>query len=522
MQANLTEERAHYGTPPKPQPLRPADGVLVLSGYGLRVSVHRRHLSVSDGVGRDRRRGALHRATARLRRLVILGHSGLITLGALSWLHDVGASFAQIDLDGRLVASFAPMTTNDVRLRRGQALAATNGVGLAVAKDLIEAKLDAQLHLLERSVSDASDARREITAAKDGVRAAQSDEELRWCESVAASAYWNALAPTPIRFVQKESRLVPEHWRTLGARHSPLSGGSYKAITPANAMLNYLYALLEAEARIAALSAGLDPEMGLFHSLKRFRSSFAHDVMEPVRPAVDAYVLELLKTRVFSIRDFVETREGSCRLTPDFARVLANTSPLWAARVAPVVRQVAGKLLRSEAVVRASAVPPPHRAGALHRLTPRGSLKRPAIVPARRCVRCGGALRTGKTYCPTCAKLQQAESAPRLQVAGPTALVRMRAKGRDRTNTPEARGKRSGKAARRHWENRLASGRIRTSRSEREEFRTRILPRLASIPLRALVDATGLSKPHCSMIKRGLRVPHPRHWPALQLVSGGS
>ncbi len=460
----------------------------------------------------------MHRATARLRRLVILGDSGFITLQALRWLHDVGSAFVQIDADGRLVASFTPMTTNDVRLRRAQALAATNGVGLAIAKDLIEAKLDAQLHLLEHSVSDAADAQREITAAKDGVRAAQSDEELRWCESVGASAYWNAFAPTPMRFVQNESRLVPEHWRTLGARHSPLSGGSFKAITPANAMLNYLYALLEAEARIAALSAGLDPEMGLFHSLKRFRSSFAHDVMEPVRPVVDAYVLELLKTRVFSIRDFVETREGGCRLTPDLARVLANTSPLWAARVAPVVRQVAGKLLRSEAVVSASAVPPPHRAGALHRLTPRGSLKRPAIVPARRCVRCGGALRTGKTYCPACAKLQQIESAARLQVAGPAALARLRAEGRDPSQRTAVRRLRSEKAALRHKEAMAATGRIRATAMEREEFRTRILPRLRQVPLRALMYATGLSKPQCSMVKRGLRVLHPRHWEALRAL----
>ena len=63
--------------------LKPRDGVLVMSGYGLRISVERKHLVVEDGFGRDRRRGALHRATSGLRRLVVLGHTGFVTLNAL-------------------------------------------------------------------------------------------------------------------------------------------------------------------------------------------------------------------------------------------------------------------------------------------------------------------------------------------------------------------------------------------------------------------------------------------------------
>jgi hypothetical protein len=37
------------------------------------------------------------------------------------------------------------------------------------------------------------------------------------------------------------------------------------AASPVNAILNYLYALLEAECRLAIAALGLDPEMGVLH-----------------------------------------------------------------------------------------------------------------------------------------------------------------------------------------------------------------------------------------------------------------
>ncbi len=59
--------------------------------------------------------------------------------------------------------------------------------------------------------------------------------------------------------------------------------------------------------------------------------------MEAARPAVDAYVLALLTQRALSARDFVETREGGCRITPRFAEQLGGTCDVWRSNVAPVV-----------------------------------------------------------------------------------------------------------------------------------------------------------------------------------------
>ena len=71
------------------QPAKPRAGLLILSGYGIKVAVESGHLVVEDGVGSARRRGRFSRATAGLKRLVIVGHSGIVSLEALRWLHDI-------------------------------------------------------------------------------------------------------------------------------------------------------------------------------------------------------------------------------------------------------------------------------------------------------------------------------------------------------------------------------------------------------------------------------------------------
>ena len=78
-------------------------GVLALSGYGLSIKVERGHLVVEDGLGSARRRGRFSRVTPGLKRIVVFGRSGAVSLDALGWLHDLGIGFAQIDHEGELI-----------------------------------------------------------------------------------------------------------------------------------------------------------------------------------------------------------------------------------------------------------------------------------------------------------------------------------------------------------------------------------------------------------------------------------
>jgi hypothetical protein len=52
------------------------------------------------------------------------------------------------------------------------------------------------------------------------------------------------------------------------------------------------------------------------------------------------------------------------------------------------------------------------------------------------------------------------------------------------------------------------------------EFEREIRPLLQGVPLARLVQGTGLSLRYVSQIRRGERVPHPRHWTRFESLAG--
>lgn len=133
---------------------------------------------------------------------------------------------------------------------------------------------------------------------------------------------------------------VGRHLARLDATASALTGSPRVATNPANALLNYLYALLEGEAAIAARIVGLDPGLGVLHADQDSRDSLATDLMEPARPLVDRFALELLADRFFASADFHETRQGA--LAPGAAGLAS--SPLRLSSAGSVVLRNLGGL----------------------------------------------------------------------------------------------------------------------------------------------------------------------------------
>ena len=379
-------------------------GVLVLSGYGLRVSVERGHLVCSDGYCDVRRRLQPHRATSGLRRLVLLGTSGIMTLEAVRWLHGIGAGLVQLTGRGEVLLASGPPGLDDARLRRAQATAPTRDVGLRITRDLLRAKLLGQARVLDRLAAPAVAAT--LRRACGALDRAPTLERMRSIEAESGLAYWEAWRAVPVRFARRDERMVPDHWTVAGTRSSPLTGQPRRAVSPAHAILNYLYAVLESEARIATQAVGLDPGMGILHTDQPARDSFALDLMEPVRPSVDAFALDLLRERVFSRDDFVEDEHGVCALVGPLRRDLAQTGPLWAKEIGPWAERAAALLAESVPVPRRERpirVPTPltqanrsaGRSG-IRRKPPRAAT-RPRVGIPRACFTCGAVIEGAQT-----------------------------------------------------------------------------------------------------------------------------
>jgi CRISPR-associated protein Cas1 len=229
-------------------------------------------------------------------------------------------------------------------------------VGLAVQIELLSKKLDRQAEVaamlaeyrptltasrrVKLSVADA------IRAQIEPLRVSRSMSELRKVESIAGRYYWQTFAHLPISFDSAWRKSVPDHWHAAGPRTSPVDRKRAKrAMSPAHAILNYLYAILQCEATIAAYRMGFDPSLGLMHADKRYRPSLASDLMEPARLAADRLAIELLENRELRRGDVVETREGTCRLGPQLARELGSAAHPLRAAVAPHAEWLARELL---------------------------------------------------------------------------------------------------------------------------------------------------------------------------------
>ena len=376
-----------------PQLIRPIRGVVTLTGYGISIRVDRGHLVIEDGIGSARQRARFARVGHGLRRVIVVGSDGAVSLAALQWLADQDASLVMLNRNGSVLFTTGPVGPRDARLRRAQAVAQDTDLAVHISRELIHKKLVEQARTAEAFHDSAVAAT--ITAARNALKDAHTIPAIRHLEAQAAAAYWACWRTLPIMFPRKDLARVPDHWRVFGTRHSPISNSPRLSINPPNAMLNYLYALLESEARLAAAALGLDPGLGLLHADTPSRDSLACDLMEPIRPLVDAYVLNWVKSEPLRREWFFEQRDGTCRLMAAFARQLSESAQTWARAVAPIAESVTKTVWSS--IHRPVRQPgPATRLTQQHRRDAKGAESAPterAPAPSRVCRDCGAATR---------------------------------------------------------------------------------------------------------------------------------
>jgi CRISPR-associated protein Cas1 len=327
-------------------PIKPRHGVITLFGYGIKVHVNRGHLILQDGIGVARREGQLPRVGHGLRRLVVIGSDGMVSLAALRWLADQNAAFVMLERDGQVLATTGPVSPSDARLRRSQGMAHETGVALKIARELIIQKLHGQEQVIGQFFKG-SPSSSVIADSRTAVFKAKTNEEIRRWEAKGALAYFGTMREVPVRFSKADSLKIPEHWKQFGSRVSPLTNSPRLAVNPAQTILNYLYALLEAESRLALATLGLDPGIGVLHNDLRSRDSLASDLMEPVRPQVDALLLNLLTSEQLRREWFFEQRDGNCRLMASFAVKLSETALMWRTAVASYAEWIAKSIWNS-------------------------------------------------------------------------------------------------------------------------------------------------------------------------------
>ena len=490
--------------------MSPRHGVITLAGYGIAARIDKGHLILEDGIGTERRAGRFSRVHHGIERVVVIGNDGTVSLAALRWLADQGAAFAMLERDGTVLVTTGPVAASDARLRRVQACVQHEPAGIEIVRELIREKLAGQERVSRDSLLNSKTAD-SIARFRGQLDDADTYELIRAIESHGAADYWTGWQGLEIQFPKSDLARVPAHWLKFDNRRSPISGTARKPSNPVNAILNYLYTILETETRLAIVALGIDPGMGLLHVDQSARDSLVYDLMEPIRPKLDAYVLDWISRTPLKKSWFFEQRDGSCRLMATLTTQLAETAVTWRREIAPIVEWFARVL--SDSTSGKKKVPAPGTRLTQRRRTEgaNGTMPAPkrAPRPSGLCVECGRVVSPGIRHCHECA---MKESGKRLSAA--------RELGRIASASAETAQKKSDRMklqrdAITNW-----SPADLPDWLDDECFRTRVQPVIAKLPKTALAEALGLSREYVYRVASGERFPHRRHWLKLAELAG--
>lgn len=175
------------------------------------------------------------------------------------------------------------------------------------ARRQVLAKVRGQARLLRQALDERPGSRKPLTDALQtlgGILTTLADDStdtlppdrIRGLEGAAARAYFQAF-----------SVLFPPSLGFVGRNRRPPRD-------PVNATLSLGYTLLHFEAVRASFMAGLDPLLGFYHRPAFGRESLASDLIEPLRPQLDAWVWQCFRSRDLRAEHFAKDGDA-CLLT---------------------------------------------------------------------------------------------------------------------------------------------------------------------------------------------------------------
>jgi CRISPR-associated endonuclease Cas1 len=308
---------------------------LILAGHGAGLKVERDSLMVSEGHTHYPQTPLVHtlsRGIHDVTRIVCLNPTGALSFAAIQWCAQQEISVLLLDRDGSILSAFTPDAQSDATLRRAQYLAASTGRDVEIARELVRRKIAGQRETLlahphlpdaERATGVLADALTwlELPTPPEWLTSINS---LRVYEGRCAAAYFGAWQGMSLRWATADRRRISPHWLSVRARSSSLSheAAARHAVDPANAILNYAYAVLEGQTRQALAAAGFDLACEFLHADRRGRDALVYDLMELGRPPIDDHVLTFLQATTFHSGDYTRVSDGSCRLHPQLARAV--------------------------------------------------------------------------------------------------------------------------------------------------------------------------------------------------------
>lgn len=239
--------------------------------------------------------------------IVTFGYMGA-SPGIMKLCADKGIGLTFLTPNGRFISRVQGQIRGNVLLRKAQyALSEDAAKTTELAKIMIAGKVQNYRSILRRyerdygqneSVEEVVNA---IDWAKRDILRCNDKDVLRGLEGDAASCYFSIF---PTLIINQKTDF-------------PFSGRNRRPPKDAvNAMLSLAYTLLTNDVTSALETVGLDPYVGVFHTLRPGRASLSLDMVEELRAYLgDRFVLSLINRKQITKSDFLYQGDDGVILT---------------------------------------------------------------------------------------------------------------------------------------------------------------------------------------------------------------
>jgi CRISPR-associated endonuclease Cas1 len=314
--------------PERAAPVKPSN-VLTLTGDSVSLSVKRGALIAA----RDAMTLVYEPRAIKPSAIVMTGWGGVITLAALRFCAKHKIAVVILDWDRDFMTAMALPARRAARIARAQLEAARPDRAFMMAKALIAAKVEAHMRLGAIALRQAQD-------KLGAVQAADTERALLMIEAQAARLAW---AERSIIIRWREAGHIPSSWKLPFSQRRRLDRKfSRHATDPINALLNLALAVSIGRLIVALAACGFNPAIGVLHKSPRW--PLAYDVIEPLRPHVEAAVFDFIDARAFAPDEFIRVNDGTVKTSSDLSIEFLDAVAISQADLDGAVSRFAGLL----------------------------------------------------------------------------------------------------------------------------------------------------------------------------------
>ena len=288
--------------------------LLLLNGNGIHLSVNNSRLHIKDGrfsTTDEPEEYVFSPKRIDVDNVVIYGKNGELSIDAIRWLIKHNVQITILNWDGKLLTTMLPPESVQVKTKFAQYHSySDNSLRVELAKKIIEAKFARTQTVLDWLKSRYPAVINDFSKDHEMLKKTRTISEIMMVEGRVASHYWQQIRkimPKKLEFTTREYQKKP-----------------WGAGDQLNCMLNYGYAILEAECMRAINSSGLDVHVGFMHEMTIGKNSLAYDMQEPFRFLIDLAIIGLVEKDCMEKKDFIRTENFNLRLRPSGARKLVT------------------------------------------------------------------------------------------------------------------------------------------------------------------------------------------------------